>query len=42
MIGGAEFFMQAILNMPIVSLLSDGNPHQTGIDECRKCAQLCE
>ncbi|MDP4142879.1 MAG: four-helix bundle copper-binding protein [Bacillota bacterium] len=34
--------MQATVNVPTVSLLSGGNPHQSCIDACMKCVQICQ
>ena len=34
--------MQATMNMPVTSLISGGNPMQSCIDSCTKCAQICE
>lgn len=34
--------MQATMEKIPVSLMQNGNPHQTCIDSCVKCAQLCQ
>lgn len=34
--------MQLQTNMPAMSLMPNGNPHQSCIDACLKCAQICE
>ncbi|HEX2926755.1 MAG TPA: hypothetical protein VHP38_10965 [Ruminiclostridium sp.] len=34
--------MQLQTNMPAMSLMPNGNPHQFCIDACLKCAQICE
>jgi hypothetical protein len=34
--------MQATMNVPVVSLMPNGNPYQNCIDACAKCAQVCQ
>ncbi|KGK88624.1 four-helix bundle copper-binding protein [Clostridium sp. HMP27] len=34
--------MPATMNMPAVSLMPGGNPHQTCIEACMKRAQICQ
>lgn len=34
--------MIATMNKPVISLMQGGNPNQTCIDACAKCAQICE
>lgn len=34
--------MESTMNMSTVSLVTGGNPHQSCIDACMKCAQICE
>lgn len=34
--------MQSTMDMPVVSLMTNGHPHQVCIDACTKCAQICQ